>query len=164
MAGLQEEFQYFPRCTGLKINHLCFADDAILMCHGDKRSVSIIMEFFDRFTAASGLKISQQKSEIICMGMSDSAKQDLIHMTRFKHGDLPIKYLGVPLTPIQLTKSDAHILIDKIINRIQSWAGKRLSYARRVQLANSVLMTMHIYGASIFLLAKYVIHQVEQAC
>lgn len=65
MAGLHEEFQYFPGCKGLKINHLCFADDAILMCHGDTRSVSIIMEYFRRFTDASGLKISQQKYEML---------------------------------------------------------------------------------------------------
>jgi len=48
MVGLHEEFYYFPRCKGLNINHLCFADDAILMCHGDSRSVSIIMEYFQR--------------------------------------------------------------------------------------------------------------------
>ncbi|KAJ8420709.1 hypothetical protein Cgig2_031570 [Carnegiea gigantea] len=87
-----------------------------------------------------------------------------VHLTGYKHGDLPIKYHGVPLTPTKLTKSDAQVLLDKITNRIQSWARKRLFYARRVQLVNSVLLSMHIYWPLIFLLLKYVVHQVEQTC
>ena len=81
-------------------------------------------------------------------------------MIGFKIGELPIKYLGMPLSASKLTKSDCQILIEKIIAKIQSWARKRLSYAGRVQLLNSVLIGMQLYWASIIISPEYVISQV----
>lgn len=32
-------FEYHTKCKGLKLNHLCFADDVLLFCKGTYQSV-----------------------------------------------------------------------------------------------------------------------------
>ncbi|KAJ8451704.1 hypothetical protein Cgig2_018338 [Carnegiea gigantea] len=56
----------------------------------------LIHAYVSHGSDAFGLKISQQTSKITCMGISDYAKQALVHLTGYKHGHLPIKYLEVP--------------------------------------------------------------------
>ena len=48
-------------------------------------------------------------------------------------------------------------LIDKVKNRVNDWRNKVLSYAGRLQLIASILSSMQIYWASVFLLPKSVI-------
>ncbi|GAB2303754.1 hypothetical protein Dimus_038957 [Dionaea muscipula] len=55
-------------------------------------------------------------------------------------------------------------LIEKITCRITSWAGKLLSYAGRLQLIKSVLLSLHVYWAQIFLIPTSVIKEIERLC
>ncbi|GJS75909.1 RNA-directed DNA polymerase, eukaryota, reverse transcriptase zinc-binding domain protein [Tanacetum coccineum] len=50
------EFKYHHGCKNLKITHLCFADNLLVFCHGDIKSVSIIKEALEEFGNYSGLK------------------------------------------------------------------------------------------------------------
>jgi len=50
--------------------------------------------------------------------------------------------------------SDCNIITDKMTARLRVWASRHLSYAGRLVLVNSVLMSLHVYWASIFLLPK----------
>ncbi|XP_070004706.1 uncharacterized protein [Nicotiana sylvestris] len=55
-------------------------------------------------------------------------------------------------------------LLEKMIGRIQSWTTKFLSYAGRVQLIRSVLLSIQVYWSQIFLLPKKLIHLIESMC
>ncbi|KAF5805415.1 putative reverse transcriptase zinc-binding domain-containing protein [Helianthus annuus] len=46
--------------------------------------------------------------------------------------------------------------------KIDSWLNKSLSFAGRLQLINSVLSSMHIYWASVFIIPARVIHDLEK--
>ena len=46
-----------PKCKHLKINHVCFADDVILISRNNQIS-DVMIEFFNRFSNASGPNIS----------------------------------------------------------------------------------------------------------
>lgn len=52
-------------------------------------------------------------------------------------------------------------MIDKILSRIRSWEGKKLTYAGMLTLTKSVLNSLFVYWGSIFVLPKGVIKKVE---
>ena len=84
-------------------------------------------------------------------------------MSGFKLGSLPVKYLGVPLITTKLKALDCQPLVEKIIRKIKNWTNRVLSYAGRAQLVKSVLFSMQVYWASMFIIPKKVIRDVEAA-
>lgn len=57
-------FKYHWGCRDLKISHLCFADDLLVLCHGDLNSVKVVKSAMDKFSSISGLKPNKQKHSI----------------------------------------------------------------------------------------------------
>lgn len=57
-------------------------------------------------------------------------------------GSLPIKYLGLPLMSRKLSSTDCTPLLEKLKARVNSWIASKLSYGGRLQLINSVLVTI----------------------
>ncbi|KAM3324089.1 hypothetical protein P3S67_005240 [Capsicum chacoense] len=82
---------------------------------------------------------------------------DLSELTGYSKGTLPFRYFGVPISAKKLSKIDCEVLIDKITMRIKRWGTRHLSYADRVVLVNDVLLHIHSYWASIFILPKRVL-------
>ncbi|GJZ33072.1 RNA-directed DNA polymerase, eukaryota, reverse transcriptase zinc-binding domain protein [Tanacetum coccineum] len=132
------EFKYHHGCKNLKITHLCFADDLLVFCHGDIKSVSTIKEALEEFSNYSGLKANMSKST------------------------LPVRYLGVPLITKKISATDCKPLIDNVKSRVMDWRNKALSYSGRLQLIASVLSSMQVYWASVFLLPKNVIYDINK--
>ena len=56
------DFNFHPKCGGLKITHLALVDDLVLFSRGDPKSVSLLMDILNHFGACSGLKINFSKS------------------------------------------------------------------------------------------------------
>nr|GEV83709.1 hypothetical protein [Tanacetum cinerariifolium] len=48
-------FKYHHGCKELDITHLCFADDLLVLCHGDVDSVRVIKKSLEKFSVVSGL-------------------------------------------------------------------------------------------------------------
>nr|GEV73506.1 zinc knuckle CX2CX4HX4C [Tanacetum cinerariifolium] len=62
-----ENFKYHYGCKKLEITHLCFADDLLVLCHGDCESVSIIKKSLNEFSRQTGCKTVK---EIVGMKLS----------------------------------------------------------------------------------------------
>lgn len=60
-----KDFKYHPRCRGLKLTQLSYADDLILCCKGEVQPVKMIMRGFNAFSKCTGLQASPQKN--ICI-------------------------------------------------------------------------------------------------
>lgn len=56
---------------------------------------------------------------------------------------------------------DCDAIKQKVLNRIQSWTSRVLSYAGRVQLAISVLHGVQAYWASIVIIPKLVLKETD---
>ncbi|KAJ8427647.1 hypothetical protein Cgig2_026263 [Carnegiea gigantea] len=69
-----------------------------------------------------------------------SISSQLLQCTGFREGILQLRYLGVPITPHRLTKSDCKSLVEKIITKIKTWPSRHISYVGRVVLINVVPM------------------------
>ncbi|GJW58750.1 RNA-directed DNA polymerase, eukaryota, reverse transcriptase zinc-binding domain protein [Tanacetum coccineum] len=137
------DFQYHFGCKQIKITHVCFADDLLMFCHGDKGSVSTIKDDIEEFGEISGLFLNYSKSTIIFGSMSMDEQQEILDCVPFKVEKLPVKYLGVPLSSKRLSVNNCKCLIDKIKNKVFKWKNKCLSYAGRLQLIASVLESIH---------------------
>ncbi|GJZ34901.1 hypothetical protein Tco_0580718 [Tanacetum coccineum] len=85
-----------------------------------------------------------------------------LNIVPFKFGNLPMMYLGVPLLEKCLGVADCKVLIDKLKAKVGDWKNKCLSYAWRVKLTASVLYAMQIYWASMYLLLKSVIYDIDK--
>ncbi|GJV47841.1 hypothetical protein Tco_1438053 [Tanacetum coccineum] len=87
-------FKYHWGCKELKISHLCFADDLLVLCHGDLKSVKVVKRAFDIFSSISGLNPNISKSTVFFRNVKDQAKQEILSLLPFKNGNLPASYLG----------------------------------------------------------------------
>lgn len=63
-----DNFKFHWGCKDLQISHLCFADDLLVLCHGDVNSVKVVKKALDKFSAVSGLHPNMGKS-IVFLGM-----------------------------------------------------------------------------------------------
>lgn len=97
------------------------------------------------------------------VSVSVSVKQCLLDQLGFVEGKLPIKYLGLPLISSRLRESDCSPIIAKLQRKTQSWSAKMLTYAGRLFI-KSVLFHFQAYWASIVMLPKGIIKQIEAIC
>ncbi|XP_074291091.1 uncharacterized protein LOC141617853 [Silene latifolia] len=141
-----------------------FADDVLLFCHGDAKSIMLLLQSYSTFSKATGLKISAAKSNAYFRGVPDQLKQDILSVSGFVEGKLPFKYLGMPIQTTRLQRQDCECLVEKICSRIHGYGAKKFSYAGRLVLVKAVLSTLHSYWASLFVLPKGIIAKVEAVC
>ncbi|XP_020243586.1 uncharacterized protein LOC109821843 [Asparagus officinalis] len=117
-------FKYHPKCSRLKINHLIFADDLLLLCKAEMSSIVKLFTCLQEFGQASGLEANSSKCSVYLSGVNDGLKAQICNYLQFPEGVLPMKYLGLPLTAKRLSYNDYSSLIGKINNQFQSWQKK----------------------------------------
>nr|XP_043612010.1 uncharacterized protein LOC122583697 [Erigeron canadensis] len=156
------DFGYHFGCKELKLSHLCFADDLLVFYKGNVESLNVIKSSLEEFAHVSGLTPNLWKSIIFFGSVNEEDKSDLLQVLPFKCGKLPVRYLGVPLLAKKLGTVDCKVLIDRVKSKIECWKYKILSYAGRIQLIASVLSSMQLYWASVYMLPNYVIKEIEK--
>lgn len=140
-AAAKKRIGYHPRCKNIGLTHLCFADDLVIFVDGTKRSVEGILEVFQKFAKISGLKISLEKSTLYVAGGSSQNHTEIKEFL-FEKGQFPVRYLGLPHLTKRMTVNDYLPLVEKIRSRINSWTGKFLSFAGRLQLIQYVIASL----------------------
>ncbi|XP_019229314.1 PREDICTED: uncharacterized protein LOC109210372 [Nicotiana attenuata] len=166
LKGLKhvQEYKFHPRCGKLNITHLSFADDLLMFARGDSKSVTNLHTCFMKFSATSGLLANPNKSAIYFGGVDQNTRQEILQNTGYSFGELPFKYLGIPLDTKKLSAMQWQPLIDRIVAKISSWTAKKLSYAGRVQLVQSMIFGIQSYWSQIFILPAKVIKLIESYC
>lgn len=159
-----KRFHYHPKCKRFNITHVCFADDLLLFSRGDASSVQQMMTVLEKFGAASGLKANQLKSCIYFGGVKQAIKQEILQMTGMTEGELPFRYLGVPLASQKLNIAQYQPLIKKILSKMDCWSTRLLSYAGRVQLLKSVVAGIQLFWCQVFVIPQKVIKVLQAVC
>jgi len=159
-----KRFGFHPKCKNLGLTHLCFADDLMILTDGKVRSVDGIVEVMNLFAKRSGLKINMEKTTLYTAGVSDHNRHMMISRYPFGLGQLPVRYLGLPLVTKRLTKEDLSPLFEQIRNRIGTWTSRYLSFAGRLNLISSVLWSTMNFWMSAFRLPSACLKEINSIC
>lgn len=87
----------------------------------------------------AGLHVNVLKSNIFMASVDDSVGNDILEVSGFQLGELPFRYLGVPLASRKLRASDYSRLVDTIARKISSWPRHSLSYAGKIELIRAII-------------------------
>ncbi|XP_074290342.1 uncharacterized protein LOC141617073 [Silene latifolia] len=89
-------YKYHSLCKKSKFSHMCFADDLLLFCHGNLTSVDILLNSFEVFSKASGLKMNVGKSNVYMNGVDSTLQAELIARTGMQLAKLPFRIFLLP--------------------------------------------------------------------
>ena len=156
------QFKFHPYSKALKITHLSFVDDLLIFTTANLPTINLVKEGLEEFKVASGLDINPSKSEVFFSAGPQDVKGQILDVLQFKKDTLLVKYLELPLIFGRLRLKDCQPLIDKIQGKIKSWLSRKLSFASRLQLLQSVLYSIQRFWSSNFILPKKVIKTLEQ--
>ncbi|XP_070025588.1 uncharacterized protein [Nicotiana sylvestris] len=127
------------------INHLAYADDAIIFSSSDATSLRLIMEVLNAYEAASRQLINKAKSAVyVHHSTSDQVVRKIEGITGIQRKDFSFFYLGCPIFYKRRKMEYYEDLISKVLDKLQAWKGKLLSIGGRAILISSVLQTMPI--------------------
>jgi len=63
-------FDFHPRCYGIRLTHLWFADDLLIFSVGNLNSMKVIRDVLGEFEGLSGLEVNLAKSTCFCAGIT----------------------------------------------------------------------------------------------
>lgn len=95
-------FNYHTKCEKMKITNLSFADDLLLLSRGNNKSIELMIDTFNKFSKSIGLRVNPSKCHFYFGVMEEGIKEEIMQITWFKEGSLPIRYMGIPLTSKKL--------------------------------------------------------------
>jgi hypothetical protein len=104
------------------------------------------------FEWLSGLKINCHKSEAYAFGMDEEEKMRISNMLNCRLREMPLKYLGVPISDIKLGTGAFDGIAEKVAKRVHLWKGKLMSSGARLILSNSCLASLPTYTIDFYML------------
>lgn len=158
------DFNFHSKCERLNITHLMYADDLLLFSRGDEVCTSLLLHAFHSFSRASGLEANMDKTNIYLGGVDDAYKAKIVDRFKVSKGEFPFRYLGVPLSVKKLSYTQCKPIIERVTAGAKSWTVRSLSYAGRLQLIKTVLLSLHAFWCQISILPKKAIKEIQSIC
>ncbi|XP_024640546.1 uncharacterized protein [Medicago truncatula] len=134
----------------IKISHLQFADDTIIIGEKCWLNVHTIRAVLLLLEEVSGLKVKFNKSMLTGVNISHNWLTEAASVLNCKTGTIPFMYLGLPIGGDSRRLSFWKPVVDRIVARLSSWNNKFLSLGGRLVLLKSVLSSLPVYFLSFF--------------
>ncbi|KAJ3691252.1 hypothetical protein LUZ61_020416 [Rhynchospora tenuis] len=141
---------------------LQYADDTLIFASADNKTLSTLKLVLHLFAKASGLHVNANKSTFVPFNLSPLQTDMVNSALGFKLSDLPVDYLGLPLTKYKPDRASFQPILDKIEQRLSGWKGKLLSRAGRITLASAVLSAIPAYFMSVFKLPVWLVKSIDK--
>ncbi|KAL0386120.1 UNVERIFIED_CONTAM: hypothetical protein Sradi_3006300 [Sesamum radiatum] len=135
----------------------------MLFSRGDLPSVCILMECLREFRNVFGLAVNTSKSSIFTVEIVNEL-ECILAQTEFTRGEMPIRYLGIPLAAQRLSVYNYSPLVDQIANCIFKWTAKSFSFVGRLELISSVIQDVECFWLQCFPLPAAVIDKIHRLC
>ena len=105
------------------ISHIQYADDTVIMLDCSDNSIRNLKLILYCFEWLSGLKINFHKTEVYVFSFEYSEKLRLANMLNCALTELPMKYLGIPVSDKILTINDFFPILQKINKKARPMEG-----------------------------------------
>jgi hypothetical protein len=131
------------------------------MVDGSEQSLVNLKLVLYCFEWLSRLKINFHKSEVFVIGVSQGEKELMANKLNCALGELPMKYLGIPVSDSHITIAGFSHIVQKIYKRLDPWKGKHLTFGGKHILTNSCLSSIPIYCMGFYYLQDGVHKQMD---
>ncbi|XP_026443244.1 uncharacterized protein LOC113343176 [Papaver somniferum] len=109
----EKRMSYMVTRGGISPTHLFFADDIMIFCKGNLRSINNLVDLLGKYECASGQSVCRQKSKIYYGGGSLSRRNYLVDYLGMSVATFPDRYLGVQIMPGAVSRAVV-VAYDKI--------------------------------------------------
>jgi hypothetical protein len=103
------------------------------------------LQIVTTFGEVSGLHCNLSKSSVSPIRCREEEVQISTEVLNCPVKPFPVKYLGLPLSPVRLTKADLQPLVDKIARHVPTWKASLLERSGRLILIDSTIAASPIY-------------------
>jgi Reverse transcriptase (RNA-dependent DNA polymerase) len=142
IANVQDDLIQTPDS---KNELLQFANDTIILTPTHPQNLTTIMGVLRNFVALSGVHLNQSKSGYVPIAIPYRIIDMIMALLGCQPLQLPITYLGLPLTHLKPTKGLYDPLILSLQRRLQSLDISHLSMAGKAVIINSILNALSMY-------------------
>ena len=97
------------------------------MINSDQESIKNLKFLLYCYQRMPGLKINYHKSEVFTFGLHDDEAENIANMLNCRVGQMPMRYLGLPISASHLGVGSFKPMVDKMRKKLQPWKGKLLS-------------------------------------
>lgn len=87
-------------------------------------------------------------------GVTQEEKERFANMLNCRVGEMPMKYLGIPVSHQIITANGFSPLVQKVNKRLDPWKGKFLTSGGKQILTNTCLSSIPIYIVWAFISAQ----------
>uniref|UniRef100_A0A803NGW8 FAD-binding PCMH-type domain-containing protein n=1 Tax=Cannabis sativa TaxID=3483 RepID=A0A803NGW8_CANSA len=131
------------------ISHLFYAGDAIFFCKATAAEARILDQCLETYEEWLGQKVSRRKTGLVfspkVLGGDKSSIQEILDLHLL---DKKERYLGNPFFYSARRRDDLKYIKEKLLNRLEGWKAKQLSFAGRQTLISAVLSSIPCYAMS----------------
>ncbi|XP_059306203.1 uncharacterized protein LOC132057591 [Lycium ferocissimum] len=146
-----------------QINHLSYANDTIMFCSVESKSLKLMMKVLRNYENTPGQMINNAKSSFYVHEKTPvSVIGRVKRRTGMNKGSFPFTYLGCPIFYGRRKSVYFEELIKKVKKRVMSWKNRFLSFGGRYILISHVLQTMPVYLLPVMNPLKGVIKQLHR--
>ncbi|KAJ4810222.1 RNA-directed DNA polymerase (reverse transcriptase)-related family protein [Rhynchospora pubera] len=141
---------------------LQYADDTLIFSTVKGNAIQALKLTLTMFSLCSGLNLNLSKSTFVPFNLSNQQIEQIKEVLMCDCSNLPLPYLGLPLTACRPSKETYLLLLEKLENKLAGWKNKLLSRAGRLTLVSSILSTILISFMSVFKLPVWVIKAIDK--
>ncbi|XP_044983690.1 uncharacterized protein LOC123450584 [Hordeum vulgare subsp. vulgare] len=122
-----------------------YADDVILFCHPSRGDIEAVKSILQLFGRASGLQVNFLKSSATLIRCDPVAATPVVDLLGCPIVDLPITYLGIPLTIRRPTAAQLQPVVDRTADMLPCWKARLMNKAGRLAFVKAVLSAIPIH-------------------
>lgn len=147
---LQNNTSLMPQPARLNPHTIQYADDTLIICEAHPTTIKIVGHVLEVYMELTGLKINKENTLFVPIAIPANLVSVVWAILSSPVAQLPIRYLGLPLTVKKPTKLDFQPMLAVVQAKIQGWTLGFLSYGGRITLVKAMLSGMPLHYLQAF--------------